>query len=51
MLDSCPRHMTPHRFHKYIPLIESHPLYMGDGRTQQVVRIGTIVMYLYSFKK
>lgn len=39
MLNSCPQHMTPHRFHKYIPLIEPHLMYMGDGKTQQVVEL------------
>lgn len=39
MLDSCPHHMDPHRFHKCIPLIEPHSMYMGDGRTQQVVEL------------
>jgi hypothetical protein len=39
MLNSCPQHMTPHRFHKYILLIEPHLMYMGDGKTQQVVEL------------
>jgi hypothetical protein len=39
MLDSCPHHMTPHRFHKYILLIEPLPMYIGDGRIQQVVEL------------
>jgi hypothetical protein len=42
MLDSCPHHMTPHRFHTHIPLIEPHPMYMGDGRTQQVVELAPL---------
>jgi hypothetical protein len=42
--------MIPYRkwFHEYIPLIKSHAMYMGDGKIQQVVGIGTIIIHLYS---
>lgn len=36
--------MIPYKewFHEYIPLTKSHTMHMGDGRTQQVVGIGTM---------
>lgn len=42
--------MIPYRewFHEYILLTKSHAMYMGDGKTEQVVGIGTIIIHLYS---
>jgi len=43
-------HGTPHRewFHEHTPLTEFHAMFMGDGRIQQVVGVGTIIIHLYS---
>jgi hypothetical protein len=43
-------HGTPHRewLHEYTPLTKTHAMYMGDGRIQQVVGVGTIIIHLYS---
>jgi hypothetical protein len=41
--------MTPYRkwFYEYIPLTELHAMYMGDERINQVVGVGTIIIWMY----
>jgi hypothetical protein len=45
----CTRYMTPHRkrFYEYTPLIEPHAMYMGDERINEVVGVGTIIIWMY----
>jgi hypothetical protein len=45
----CTHYMTPHKkwFYEYTPLTKLHAVYMGDERINQVVGVGTIIIWMY----